>query len=428
VSSSRFPASGEDRGRAGLQVGTLDSLLDSDDISRRRRIPLGLAALGLGALIWLPCVHLFFQPDDSVDRARALAAHQLRLWQDPAARAVEIGKLRGSNAEWDFMARTYLVLALSNLALSEPAAGRERRLAQIDRIIDETLRLEREEGLYFFLMSYARDRPFVVQPPRSLFLDGEIALMLGARCMVKSRPAYRALLRERVAAMTSRMRAGPVRCAESYPDECWTFCNTVALAAIRIADVLDGTDHGALLAEWVRTARQRLVDRGTGLLISSFHLSGARRDGPEGSSIWMAAHCLQLVDPTFARDQYRRARAELGRSILGFGYAREWPRSSVGPVDIDSGPVVPLLEASPASSGLALIAAAAFGDATFYDQLRASLDFAAFPIERDGRLRYAASNQVGDAVMLYAMTLRRGPTLWGEAARRGSGPGREGAR
>lgn len=409
-------------------MGTLDSILASDDLPRGRRILLGLTALGLGALIWLPCVHLLFQPDDRVDRARALAAHQLRLWQDPAARAAEIDKLRASNAEWDFMARTYLVLALSNLALSEPAAGRERRLVIIDRIIDETLRLEREEGLYFFLMSYARERPFVHQPPRSLFLDGEIALMLGARCVVENRPAYRALVRERVAAMTSRMRAGPVRCAESYPDECWTFCNTVALAAIRIADVLDGTDHGALLADWVRTARRRLVDRETGLLISSFHLNGARRDGPEGSSIWMAAHCLQLVDPAFARDQYRRARVELGRSILGFGYAREWPPSSVGPVDIDSGPVVPLLEASPASSGLALVAAASFGDVAFYDQLRASLDFAAFPVERDGRRRYAASNQVGDAVMLYAMTLRQGATVWGEVARRAPGPPREGRR
>ena len=40
----------------------------------------------------------------------------------------------------------------------------------------------------------------------------------------------------------------------------------------------------------------------------------------------MTAHCLQLIDEEFAADQYRRARKELGRELLGFGYAREWPR------------------------------------------------------------------------------------------------------
>ena len=37
----------------------------------------------------------------------------------------------------------------------------------------------------------------------------------------------------------------PVLCVESYPDECWLFCNTIALAAIRAA-VGDGTAINAL--------------------------------------------------------------------------------------------------------------------------------------------------------------------------------------
>ena len=40
-------------------------------------------------------------------------------------------------------------------------------------------------------------------------------------------------------------------CAESYPDECWMFCNTVALAAVRVGDRLDDQDHSAFFAEWV---------------------------------------------------------------------------------------------------------------------------------------------------------------------------------
>ena len=381
-----------------------------------------IVSFALAMLIWLPCMHLLFQPDvdDYLSRdgvsleAARLAARHTRVWANPAAGHQEIEAMRGSNAEWDFMGRTFFVLAMANMALREPAE-RSTYLARMDSIIEATIRVEREQGLYFFLMDYARDRPFVECPPRSLFIDGAIALMLGVRRIVAEKEGYRTLLRERVRVIVDRMQRGPVKCAESYPDECWMFCNTVALAAVKIADVLDGTDHTTFFDAWLEAAKRKLVDRRTGLLISSFGLDGSRRDGPEGSSIWIAAHCLELIDEAFARDQYARAKKELGRSLLGFGYAREWPESSKGPADIDSGPIVPVLEASPGSSGLALVGAATFGDRDYFAQLCASLNFAALPIEEDGALRHAMSNQVGDAVMLYAMVL--GP-VWHEVKAR----------
>ena len=82
-----------------------------------------------------------------------------------------------------------------------------------------------------------------------------------------------------------------------------------------MSDRLDGTDHSAFFQRWLRTAKQKLVDPGTGLLVSSFTLEGRPQDGPEGSSIWMSAHCLQLIDEDFAADQYRRAKKELGREL-----------------------------------------------------------------------------------------------------------------
>ena len=45
----------------------------------------------------------------------------------------------------------------------------------------------------------------------------------------------------------------------------------------------------------------------------------------------------------------------------------------------------------------------------------ATVDFAAFPDHADGELRYCASNQVGDAVLLRALV--QGP-LWQRIARR----------
>ena len=389
-----------------------------------RRVLLGCLALAVGAAAWLPCLRLLysdataehFGAEGVPRKARRMAAYHLRLWSEPALRQRELEKMRGSNAEWDFMGRTFLVLSLSNVALRDPGSRRQA-LEVIDGIIDETLRLESEEGPYVFLMPYARARPFVMRPARSQFLDGEIALMLAARRLVEEKESYKEPLAERVTAMAERMRASPVLCAESYPDECWTFCNTIALAAIRMADVLDGTDHSQLLRDWVATARERLVEEKTGMLISGFTLHGRVLHGPEGTTIWAVSHFLQLIDEGFAADQYRRAKRELARTALGFGYSREWPPSWQGGwMDIDSGPVLPVLGASASASGLACIGAAAFGDADYLGDLMASLNLGGFPMQRDGGLKFAASNQVGDAVVLYAMTL--GP-LWQRVKERG---------
>ncbi|MFW6161199.1 MAG: hypothetical protein ACODAJ_00430 [Planctomycetota bacterium] len=383
---------------------------------------IGIVSLAVAAAIWLPCLRAVFDQPASryhsaegvPPKARAMAAWHLRLWTEPELRGREVEQMRGSNAEWDFMGRTFLVLALGNMALRD-AATKPRALDVMDRIIDETLRLEREEGLYHFLMPYARSGRWAMQPPRSQFLDGEIALMLAVRRLVEEKPAYRGPLAERVAVMVERMRASPTLCCESYPDECWLFCNTIGLAAIRLADVLDGTDHSAFFRDWLAAAKRKLVHEETGLLLSAFTVRGQPLHGPEGTSIWAAAHFLQLIDPELAADQYRRAREQLGRRVLGFGYSREWPPSWQGWWDIDSGPVVPVLGASASASGLACIGASAFDDAAYLDDLMASLRLGAFPVRRDGGLKLAASNQVGDAVVLYAMVL--GP-VWDEAERR----------
>jgi hypothetical protein len=375
-----------------------------------------LIALTLGAAVWIPCLHFFFakevgnfkQPGGLSPKARQLAARHLQLWTDPALRSRELDRMRASNAEWDFMGRTFLAWSLAEMSLRNPAE-KPGYLETIDRIIDETVRLEKEHGMYFFLMPYARSRPYIMQPPRSEFLDSEIALMMAVRRIIEEKPAYQPLLRERVDLMEARMRRGRVLSAESYPDECWMFDNAMALATMRLADYLDGTDHSAFMKQWLEVAKQKLVDHKTGILISSFTADGEPLDGPEGSSIWLVSHCLRLVDKDFARDQYRRARKELGRNLAGFAWSREWPDSWRGQEDIDSGPVIPVLDISAGASGMAFIGASSFADADYLSALAATLDFSAFPSRKEGRLKYCASNQVGDAALLFATVL--GP-LW----------------
>jgi len=377
-----------------------------------KRFLSGSVAILIAAAIWLPLMHLpykrnvddYFSTAGVAPKAQAVANQHLQFWLDPELRSEELARMRGSNPEWDFMGRTFLVLSLANMALRGPARQADY-LAVIDAVIDETIRLEEEHGKYYFLLPYATDIPFLGKKARSIFQDGEIALMIAARRVVEEKPEYEPLLTERVNVMVECMQEGPVLCAESYPNECWMFCNCVALAAIRIADVLDGSDHSEFIQAWIRTARAELIDMGSGLLVSSFEFDGDHMDGPEGSTIWMVSHCLQVVDKEFADDQYRRARKELARKAFGFGYAREWPDCWRGVPDIDSGPVIPVLDISAGSSGLAFLGASSFGDREYLASLLTSLTYGGFPSEKDGRLRYYASNQVGDAVLLYSMVL-----------------------
>lgn len=379
-------------------------------------------ALLLAFEIWLPLLHLLFRPqtkdlglDNGISRiADQLAAHHFLIWTTPDLRNRELAQMRQLNPEWDFMSRTFLILALANIALRD-----ESRVPQclqvIDLIIENTLIIEQEDGFREFLLGYGYADNWKVKPPRSIFVDGEISLMIGARRMVADRADYQKMMVERIGIMVAQMKLSPVLSAESYPDECWIFCNTIALAAIRLGDVLDKSDHSEFLREWVETAKLHLIEPQSGLLISAYAIDGTplpHGPGPEGTSIWLASHMLQIVDGTFAQDQYQRAKAQLGRSLLGFGYSREWPNNVEGMMDIDSGPIVPLMEASASASGLAFLGASGFRDTKYLTQLMTSLNVAGFPIRKNGTLRYQASNPVGDAVLLYSLV--QGP-LWEKA-------------
>lgn len=340
-----------------------------------------------------------------------LLAGQMTVWREQTSHSDALKQLRSNNPEWDFMSRTFMVLTLANVSLRDPGRQRES-LELMDQLIERTLREEAEEGPQFFLLPYWQRAPFVGQPAQTLFVEGEIAMMLAARQLIEADAEVEQLLRERIEGVIAQMEAGPVLSGESYPDECWMFCNTLALAALRVADVALGTDHSALLDRWSTMARARLVDPATGMLVSEFTYDGTHLDGPEGSSIFAAAHFLSVVDPGLALGQYELARRHLVIELAGFAWAREWPEGARNDVvDIDSGPSIPIVEANAGASGMAILGAAAFDDRELLVKLLTSLELAGFPIDDGESLRFGASNRVGDAVLLYALV--QGP-LWDE--------------
>ncbi len=406
-------------GRCYAQAVLWAALIWGSVILTLKTIAVRVVALCVAAGIWLPNMHHLFAVDTSeyrqdvgvAPKARMMAERHLAIWRDPDLRAQELKKMQKVNPEWDFMSRTYFVLALANIALRDPSYE-DIACEIIDAIIENTRRLEREKGINHFLLGYARHRPWVMRPARSQFIDGEIALMMATRRFIREDLRYQAPLQELSRVMIARMEQSAVLSAESYPNQAWLFCNTVSLAAIRMMDVLDGSDHSEFLARWISTAQRGLMDRATGMLISSYALDGTpdpSGDCPEGSTIFMSAHMLEIVDAEFAVDQYRRAAQALRKSFLGFGYAAEWSSRCQGRHDVDSGPIVPFLDASAGSSGMAVLGSAVFDDEAYLSELLRSLEFAAFPEEKNGQLVYHASNPVGDAVLLYGLV--EGP-LW----------------
>ena len=362
----------------------------------RRR---GLVAGGI-ALVAVVALAAPSDSDALERRADQEAQEQVLAWQEQDLGAYLA--MRDINPEWDFMARTFVVLALANRSLDG-----EDHLATIDAIIADTLAVEAEGGHEYFLLSYGRQGGWVGDG-RSLFVDGEIAIMMGAR-RVLSDDAWEAEVQQRVDRVAADLAGGAL--PESYPDEGWLFCHSMALAALVLHDHVSGQDHRPVIDGWLERAQRDLVDPGSGLLVSSFKTNGEWLDGPEGSSIFLAATNLQLVDPELAQRQYELARQELGSSVLGMGYAREWPESWTGPRDVDSGPIVPLIQASPSSSGFALLASAAFDDRRWHRQLVRALGAADTLIAVDPEMAAMADNAVGNAVLLYADSF--GP-LWAE--------------
>lgn len=251
-----------------------------------------LLGLALATAIWLPSMRWFFAPATETvtpgggisTHARHLAARQLRLWSDETTRAREIERMRASNAEWDFMGRSFLVWALAEMSLRDPSLQSEH-LPVIDRIIEETLLLETEHGFRFFLLPYAGYKPFLARPAGSHFVDGEIALMLAARQSVQLLEKWNPILKARLRALAERIEASPILCPESYPDESWTFDQSIGLAALALGDRLYDTDHRPLFDRWLAMAKERLIHRETGLLVSRFTYAGDVIEGPEGSSI-----------------------------------------------------------------------------------------------------------------------------------------------
>ena len=363
--------------------------------------PIVLVVLGLGA---------WFTTGPSVaERAQQLRSAQHDRWSSD--RDAMVTGLQAANPEFDLMWRLFAVLAACDRAIAAPDEA-ELWLAFADDVIQDTLTTVASNSQRHFLLPYADHSPWVQPEAGSLFVDGEIALMIAARRAVDDTPWHQEAGQHWVARVQADLDAAGDGWPESYPDEAWAFCLTNALLALRMHDHVEGTDHSPTLRHWTDRLATAGLDPSTGLIGSDWRADGTSLDGTEGSSIWWVSTGLLLLDPTLADTQYDGAHAELVGGLPGLAWSREWP-GQAQLSDIDSGPVVPFFDASPAASGFALVAARAHGDHATLRRLERALRAADALLVLDPRLAHMDEAAMGDAIV--QLGLGFGP-LWSQVA------------
>ena len=113
-----------------------------------------LSAVTLAVAASTPLVALHAAQPDPADWEASLTAPWAAPGTPPAHAA-----LRAINPEYDFMARTFTVLALADRALAEPDSAADR-LTTIDAILDDTLAQDALYGPRHWLLPYADARPW----------------------------------------------------------------------------------------------------------------------------------------------------------------------------------------------------------------------------------------------------------------------------
>jgi len=224
---------------------------------------------------------------------------------------------------------------------------------------------------------------------------------------------YEALLRSQVKSLARELDESPYGLLDDYPGQCYPVDILPAIAAIRRADAVLGTDHAAFAARAVRGFQEARRDEDTGLpayMVDS--RTGRAKDSARGVGLSFMLIWAPELWPDVARDwytKYERQFWQQGRWLAGF---REYPRDiDVGWLafdDVDAGPVVGGYGAAACAFGVG--AARAMGRFDHAYPLAAQAIVGSWPLP-DGTLlgprvlsNLSDAPYLGEAAVLFALT------------------------
>lgn len=125
---------------------------------------------------------------------------------------------------------------------------------------------------------------------------------------------------------------------DSYPDHSWPADACVGMASLALYNRLVAPTYAPQVAHWVKHVR---ATAGGKLLPHKTHSQSTRIvEGPRGCSSVLNLYFLPEIDAELAVMQFDRMAEFFGQSRLGLATVREYPSTSGGRGDVDSGPVI----------------------------------------------------------------------------------------
>jgi hypothetical protein len=224
---------------------------------------------------------------------------------------------------------------------------------------------------------------------------------------------YQSLLSDQVEALANEIDRSPFGLLDDYPAQCYPVDVLAAIAAIRKADAVLGTDHAAFATRAVRAFEGTRLDSATGLpayFVASktgLGLGSARGCGLSFMLVWAPELWPETAQQWYAR--YQEHFWQEGWLFAGF---REFPQDhSIANwqlFDVDAGPV--LAGYGTAASAFGVGAARANGDLEHAYPLSAQALVASWPLP-DGTLLLPSflSNLsdapfTGESALLFSLT------------------------
>jgi hypothetical protein len=226
---------------------------------------------------------------------------------------------------------------------------------------------------------------------------------------------YEDMLRSQVESLASDLDKSPYGLLDDYPGQCYPVDVLPAIAAIRRADAVLGTDHSEFAARAIRGFEGTRLDEHTGLpayLVDS--KTGRAKDSARGVGLSFMLIWAPELWPQTAREWYSKYEEHFwqrGRWFAGF---REYPKGiDVGRFvydDVDAGPVIDGYGVAASAFGIGAARVMARPDHLY--PLATQAVVACWPLP-DGTLLgprilsiHSDAPYLGEAAMLFAMTRR----------------------
>jgi hypothetical protein len=172
--------------------------------------------------------------------------------------------------------------------------------------------------------------------------------------------------------------SSPTITIEAYPGQAWPCDQTVALASLALHDELFSSNYQTVIQRWVSYTQKHLEPQ-TGLIPHKINkATGQIEIGARATSqVYLLPFLLEL-DSNFAKQQYDQFRKQFVPKVLGFFPVREYPISTNGHADVDSGPII--FGFGPTSTIVSIAPARAYQDTELFESTLLIMEILGLPL------------------------------------------------